>query len=475
MNDSDGRLGALAASPLKALRGLWQLAGLSEAALEFAQLSGQEPALASSFALGTAAQASLTAAALAAAELRHRRGHSRQIVSVDMAHAVAECSGQFTLNGISPNIWDKLSGLYPCGAHGSHDWVRIHANFRHHRDGALRLLGLSTGETTSRDDVTRALAAWSGEAFESAASEIGLVVAALRTFDQWDAHPQGQAVAALPLFTIERVGEAPPGELRPLPVDAQPLDGIRVLDLTRILAGPVAGRTLAAYGADVMLVNSPDLPNIEAIADTSRGKLSCHIDLRSDAGKSSLRSLAESSHVFVQGYRPGGLSALGFGVTELAQLRPGIVYATLSAYGRSGPWADKRGFDSLVQTASGFNHAEAEAAQAATPRALPVQILDYASGFLLAFAIEAALLRQLSEGGSWHVEVSLAQTGRWLRSLGRLSAGFLDVPRPTPEFETSDSGFGRLVAVRHAARFTATPGFWSRVSNPPGTDPARWP
>ncbi len=299
-------------------------------------------------------------------------------------------------------------------------WVRLHTNFAHHRDGVLRLLGLPLGATTSRAEVAAALATRSAAAFESEANDAGLVVAALRSFDAWDRHPQSAAVAALPLVEITRIGAAPPLDWPALPAQARPLDGLRVLDLTRILAGPIAGRTLAAHGADVLLVNAPHLPNIAAIADTSRGKRSALADLRRADDARALANAVAGAHVFLQGYRPGGLAALGFGPEDAARLRPGIVYASLSAYGRAGPWAGRRGFDSLVQTATGFNVAEAEAAASPVPKALPMQILDAATGFLLAFGIAAALARQRREGGSWHVQLSLARTGLWLRSLGRV-------------------------------------------------------
>ena len=179
-----------------------------------------------------------------------------------------------------------------------------------------------------------------------------------------------------------------------LAAEARPLEGLRVLDLTRILAGPVAGRTLAAFGADVMLVNSPKLPNISAIADTSRGKRSALADLHEPADRAALVAALQGAHVMLQAYRPGGLAALGFGAEQAAALRPGIVHVSLSAYGRTGPWAQRRGFDSLVQTATGINDAEGTAFGAGRPRALPMQILDMASAFLLAFGAEAALLRQ---------------------------------------------------------------------------------
>jgi crotonobetainyl-CoA:carnitine CoA-transferase CaiB-like acyl-CoA transferase len=264
--------------------------------------------------------------------------------------------------------------------------------------------------------------------------------------------------------------------LPPLAHDPAPLTGIRVLDLTRILAGPVGGRTLAAYGADVMLVNSPHLPNIESIVETSRGKLSAHIDLATDAGRATLRALLADAHVFVQGYRPGGLQRHGFGPDEAARVRPGIVYISLSAYGHTGPWAGRRGFDSLVQTTTGFNHAEMLAAGETKPRPLPAQILDYASGFLMAFAAQSALLRQAREGGSWQVRVSLARTAHWLRSLGQVADGFAATAPPIADFvETTGSGWGELVAVKHAARLSQTPAGWQRPSVRPGSSPASWP
>ena len=453
------------------LASLWRFADLPRNALQYANLSGADPVLPSSFAVGTAAQTSVAAAALAAVELGRVRGQPRQQVSVDMTHAALECSGWFRLNGVTPNVWDKFSGLYRC----ADGWVRIHANFAHHREGALRLLGLSA-DTAQRADAERTLLSWRALDFEQAAADAGLVVAACRNFAEWDAHPQGQAVAALPLFTIERIGDAAPLALPALNADDRPLTGLRVLDLTRILAGPVCGRMLAAYGADVMLINSPHLPNIESIADTSRGKLSAHADLRTSAGRDALKNLLATSHVFVQGYRPGGLAAHGFGPEDATRLRPGIVYVSLCAYGDSGPWRTRRGFDSLVQTATGFNFAEAEAVNSAEPKALPMQILDYATGHLMAFAATTALRRQALEGGSWHVKVSLAQTGHWLRSLGRVENGFsIARPKVAPYIETANSGFGELSAMAHSAKFFRTPTRWARPSMPPGTHPPEWP
>ena len=450
---------------------VWSLGSLPADALVHAILSGTDPVLPSSFAVGAAAQIPIAAAALAACELGHLRGQERQDVRVDMQHAALECVGWFSLDGRVPQIWEKFSGVYAC----ADGWVRVHANFAHHRDGALRLLGLDP-ETAQRADAERALLAWRSLEFEQAAADAGLVVAALRSFDQWDAHPQARALALQPLMHFERIGDAAPVGLSRVEAVERPLSGIRVLDLTRILAGPACGRALAAYGAEVMLINSPTLPNIEAIANLSRGKLSAHVDLRTATGRQDLDALLTRAHVFVQGYRPGGLEALGYGAQALAERRPGLIYVSLSAYGAEGPWRTRRGFDSLLQMAMGFNHAEAEAAGTAQPKALPMQILDYATGHLMAFAVSAALRRQATEGGSWHLRLSLAQTAQWIRSLGRVPGGLATaLPERTPYLETTASGFGELMALRHSAQLSRTPARWVRRSAPPGSDAPVWP
>lgn len=458
-------------APAAALASLWRAGALPFDALERVSLTGCEPVLPSSFAVGTAAQVSTAAAALAAAEIGRLRNGLVQDIAVDMRHAALECCAFFTVDGKRLELWDKLAGLYRC----NDGWVRLHTNFAHHRDGVLRLLGLPEGSDTPRSAVAEALASWSAPAFEQAAGDAGMVVAALRRFDEWDIHPQGAAVASRPLVAFERIGDAPPLAWPALPRECRPLEGLRVLDLTRILAGPVGTRALAAYGADVLMVNAPHLPNIEAIIDMSRGKRSALADLRTADGRAALFAALRDAHVFVQGYRPGSLAQLALDADTLARERPGLVQVSLSAYGDTGPWGTKRGFDSLVQTATGFNHAEAEIAGASEPKALPMQILDMATGMLIAWGAQTALLRQRSEGGSWHVKVSLARTALWLRELGRVPDGLRG---PPAEFDTLlqefPSAWGRLHAPSHAAQFSQTPAAWTRPSVRPGTDRLEW-
>jgi len=178
------------------------------------------------------------------------------------------------------------------------------------------------------------------------------------------------------------------------------------------------------HGADVLLISGSDLPAIPWLTiDTGRGKLTSFAELKSEEGRAVLRELLASADIFSQGYRPRALANLGFSPEQAARINPGIVFVSLSAYGHVGPWAERRGFDSLVQTATGFNHAEAQAAAVDGPKELPAQILDHATGYLMAFGAMMAKARQSREGGSWHVRVSLAQTGRWIWNLGRVADG----------------------------------------------------
>ena len=450
---------------------LWKDHRLSAEALSQIELTGADPVFPSSFAVGTAAQVSMASAAGMAALIGTLRELPKQSVSIDMLEAAIECTGHFTLDGKATPKFAELSGLYLC----SDGWLRIHANFEHHRDAALTVLGLTPGPDTSRSDVEQQALNWNRQSLEDAILDNNGACAAVRTFTEWDELPQAQAVAKLPLVEITKTGDAKPKTLLSLSKEQQPLTDVRVLDLTRILAGPVCGRTLAAYGADVMLVNSPELPNIDSIIETSRGKRSTHLNLHNATDKEKLHQLIAGAHVFVQGYRPGSLAALGLTPDALAEKYPGIVYTSLSAYGRTGPWSERRGYDSLMQSASGINMAEAQAKGTSKPTALPMQILDYASGFLMAFGTQVALHKQLTEGGSWHVQVSLARTGHWLRSLTQ-NKGMLSCSQPDPQqyLQKYESTYGELLALPHPPRFSHTPVSLRRPSAPPGTHPPVW-
>jgi len=460
-------------TPREILADLWKLAGGDISALDAVTLTGKEPQLPSSFRVAAAAQASIAAAGLAAAEIWNLRSGRRQDVAVDMVHAVAECRSERYLrvdDKPPPPTWDPTAGIYRTR---DRRFVRLHTNFAHHRAAVCEVLACKP----ERDDIQAALMRWTAKRSRPRPMPAGAVVALMRSHDEWSATPHARALSELPPLSIEKIGDAPP---KPWPAGDRPLAGVRVLDLSRVIAGPVAGRTLAVHGADVLLISGPDLPAIPWLTiDTGRGKLATFIELKSEQGQDILRGLLAQADIFSQGYRPRAIASLGFSPAEAARICPGIVYVSLSAYGHAGPWSERRGFDSLVQTTTGFNHAEGEAAGIDGPKELPAQMLDHASGYLMAFGAMMAKARQSREGGSWHVRVSLAQTGRWLWNLGRVAEGLKteDLKGETvrPFVEEMLSGFGRLRAISHSAVLSETPAFWARPAMPLGSHPPQWP
>lgn len=459
--------------PAKALAELWRMADQDPAGIDAVTLTGAEPVLPSSFAIGTGAQATIAAAALAANELWRLKTGRRQQVAVDLRDAAIEFRSERYLHVDGDRARedrDRIVGLYRTG---DGRWVRLHTNLPHHRAGTLKLLGAEY----DRASVQRALDGWKAHDLEEAAAKAGLVITATRSFAEWDATPQGQAILRQPLFTIEKIGDA---SAEVLPKGDRPLAGIKVLDLTRVIAGPVCGRTLAAHGADVLNISAAHLPALlDLVIDTGRGKLTAQLDLRETANRERLQSLLREADIFVQGYRPGAIAQYGFSAQDAARIKPGIVCVSLCAYGYEGPWAGRRGFDSLVQNANGLNIAEAEAAGEDKPRPLPCQELDHATGYLMALGAMTALHRRATQGGSWHVRCSLAQTGNWFRNLGRIESG-LAVPDPTfddvrDRIEQGPSGFGHLASVRHSVRMSETPPHWTRPSMPLGSHAAEWP
>jgi crotonobetainyl-CoA:carnitine CoA-transferase CaiB-like acyl-CoA transferase len=472
--DSTFRSLPTAMTPELALTHLWQLAHGDSGALSRVAISGQDPTLPSTFHVGTLAAATIAAAGLVAAECHRLRTGVAQRVDVSVRDALVAFRSERYLrvdDGPPPELRHPVTGFYETG---DGRWIQLHANFPHHLRGIVDVLGCDAQPA----DVAAAIRTWDGAALDTALANAGLCAALIRSPEEWAAHEHARAIASLPLFEIERIGDAPVEPIGRGDAD-RPLAGVRVLDLTRIIAGPVAGRTLASHGAQTLLVNGPHLPNIAPLViDNGRGKRSAWIDLRDAAGVETLRALARDADVFVQAYRPGALAARGFAPHALAQLRPGIVCVSISAYGHAGPWAKRRGFDSLVQSASGIAWRERQAAHADAPRHLPCQALDHATGYLAAFGAMIALARRAREGGSWHVRLSLAQTGHWLQSFGIVPDGLR-----APDFATDDvldrieriaSPFGAVDAVRPAERLSATPPSFARPPVPLGTDAACW-
>jgi crotonobetainyl-CoA:carnitine CoA-transferase CaiB-like acyl-CoA transferase len=464
--------------PRAALAGLAALAGWPDSEATAAVFRNADPVLRTRYRVGAAAAASLAAGAIAADRLRAARmDDERQEVEVDLRHAAASLRSSLylTLDGPKPPAArDTLTGFYPVR---DGRWVYLHCNFANHRDGIARLLGTPP----EREAMAAATAGWDGAALESALAEAGMPGGLARDAESWQREPQAHALAALPVLEILRIGDAPPERL---PAGQRPLAGIRVLDLTRVIAGPVGARTLAAHGAKVLKINAADLPSSGFLEfDTGIGKRSAFLDLRRVPDQSALRRLVAQADVFVQSYRPGALAAKELGPAELAELRPGIVYVTLSAFGHAGPWRDRRGFDSIVQTVSGMALAQARDTRpdSAEPALLPCSAIDYVSGYLMAFGAMVALARRAEEGGSWLVRTSLAQVGRWIGAQGRAPEEALaGVPA---EFAAEELGawlaraetpLGPLAYLAPAVRMSATPARWDLPPVPLGTHKPEW-
>lgn len=382
------------------------------------------------FAAAAVATTSLALADLVAGEDGDDPPHP---VTVDAALAGAWFRAAVRPRTPQPSPWDALTGDY----RAADGWIRLHMNAPHHRAAALAVLGLAPADASAetpaalpdRDDVARAVEPFGCDALETAVVEAGGATARLRSVAEWAAHPQGVAIAAEPLIAVETTGPARPDHPFPPGAPERPLVGVRVLDLTRVLAGPVATRTLAMLGADVLRIDPPDWDEPAVEPDMTLGKRCARVDAHTVEGRSELVALVAEADVLVHGYRPGALAGLGLDDETLRAIRPGLVEVQLDAWGYSGPWAGRRGFDSLVQLATGIadpatasvaapapSDGDAERASDA-PIALPVQALDHATGWLAATAALRAIAHARRTGEGSRSRVSLARTALELERL----------------------------------------------------------
>ncbi|MEU6475911.1 CoA transferase [Streptomyces sp. NPDC047017] len=457
----------------------WSALGGDPALLRRITTVEREGALRARLPVRELARACVGACALAAAELAARRAGRAGVPAVrvdDGALATAFVSERHLLiDGRAPVTFAPLSRFWRT----ADGWVRTHANYPHHRARLLHALGLPPGATER--EVAGRLAERSALDVEECVYMAGGLAVALRTPAEWAAHEQAAAVAARPLIGRERL-DAAPARVFPSLAGAPvlPAAGLRVLDLTRVIAGPVATRTLALLGADVLRVDPPHLPELaDQHADTGFGKRSAALDLA--AGRAAFEELLAGADVVVTGYRPGALDRYGLCPEALAERRPGLVVAQLSAWGDYGPWAGRRGFDSLVQVATGIAAVEGTAEQ---PGALPAQALDHGTGYLLAAAVLRALTEQSYEGGTRVLRAVLTRTAAWLT--GGDATGTATGPSATTSVESApyDSPepwlaetAGRLGTLRHAlspVTFADGPTDWAHPPVPWGTDSARW-
>jgi crotonobetainyl-CoA:carnitine CoA-transferase CaiB-like acyl-CoA transferase len=457
---------------------MWDVLGEDERDLSLVAPGG-EPGLPSrlpvdALTTGAVAAASLAAALLAAETEGDAHGEAPGLapqvtLDRDRIRTALSSDRHFRLDGAEPpGVWARFSGFWRCGD----GWVRTHANYPHHEARLLAMLGLPADADIAAFE--NRLASLDPLQVEREAAAAGAIAVAVRTTEQWAEHPQAAAVREQPLVTMRLLGDARPADRAPESRREAPLAGIRVLDLTRVIAGPIATRTLALLGADVLRVDSPALPESGwQHLDTGAGKRSTLLDLRQGSDRRTFDELLAHADVEVTGSRPGALAAFGLSAEELAERRSGLVVGRISAWGDTGPWGGRRGFDSIVQAASGIGWLESP--DGLRPGALPVQALDHTGGYLLAAGILSSLRRMRREGGTRLVEVILARIAQELLSLPREPEGARPAaPAGEPTTVTVPAASGLITYALPAVAYQGGPTDWSAPSHPWGSDRPEW-
>ena len=444
------------------------------------EISGADPVFSTPFKLGETCAAVLAGVGVAVSDIWALKTGRRQDVAIDARHAAAALRSTLymqtpgTDGAFAPVInhahmaMQKITQPWPTK---DGRWFLPHFGLPNLKE---RVLGCEPNPAS----VAGAVAQWDALDLEAAIDEARACGAMVRGNAEWLAHPHGQALAAKPIVEIFKIAD---GDPEPFPAGERPqvdrpLGGIRALDLTRILAGPVAARTLAENGADVLMVAAEHLPQIaEHVMDTSHGKRSCFLNLKTTEGAARLTELARGADVFSQGYRPGMLEDLGFGPEDLARIRPGIVYLSISCFGADGPFSHRAGWEQVAQTVTGLCH---EGGEGDRPGLLPAAACDYTTGYLGAYGALLALARRAREGGSYHVRVSLCQSGMFIYRQGKtvFAEPNMDLTRAERDALCIDTqpARGPLRHLGPVLRLSETQPHWTRPTPVLGGDAAEW-
>lgn len=423
--------------------------------------------LPSAFAITDIASATIAVAALSVGELLREMTGEGPSITLDRRLGSIWFSASIRPIGWHPSApWDAIAGDYLA----RDGWIRLHTNAPHHRAAAERVLR-SQGD---KQAIARAVARWSKNDLENAVVDAGGCAAEMRSTAEWRQHPQGRAVATEPLA---HVVTAEPAELPDWsPHAVRPLRGLRVLDLTRVLAGPVASRFLAGYGAEVLRIDPPDWNEPGVVPEVMLGKRCARLDLHKPGDRTAFERLLSDADVLLHGYRPGALDSLGYDSQTRRKLSPGLIDVSLDAYGWSGPWAGRRGFDSLVQMSTGIADCGMKRAHADKPVPLPVQALDHATGYLMAATAIRGIAQRIRRGNGGVARLSLARTARLVvdHPTDREEAPLAPETTSDRSAEIESTDWGKAQRIVPPIQIAGIPMQWDLPARNLGRDEPRW-
>lgn len=441
-------------------------------------ITGRDPVFSARFRIGETTANILAGIGVAVTDIHQMKTGRRQKVAIDVRHAAATCQSSKYLSEPaagegwkpvpqSPSMLHMRSITQPWQCKDGR-WYLPHFNLPHLHDRVIGVLGC----VSTADGVAKAIAQWDSHDLEEAVAEARACGSIVRSNTEWLEHPHGKTLSGKPLVEITKIGDSDP---IPFPEGDRPLSGIKVLDLTRILAGPIAARTLAENGADVLMVTAEHLPQVpEHVMDTSHGKRSCFLNLNDAEDVATIRTLARSADVFSQGYRPGIMDKYGLSPEQLAAERPGIIYLSISCYGHGGPFSNRGGWEQIGQSATGICLDNGDE----RPKLLPASACDYTTGYNGAYGVLLALARRAREGGSYHVRVSLCRSGMYIYEQGHVSYPEAEMGLTQAELDSimieSKGDHGTLKHLGPVLRMSETKPYWDKASPVLGSNKAEW-
>jgi len=440
-------------------------------------ITGKDPVYSTKFKIGETVTAVLAGVGTAVNDIHEMKTGRRQKVSIDVRHGAATLrSGDYATQQdaagkfqplISPSHKAMIGITQPWPTKDGR-WVLPHFGLPHLQARTLKLLDCEP----TPESVAKAVAKWDAMDLEAAIDENRVCGGMVRSNAEWLAEEHGKVLAAKPIVEVIKIADSGP---EPMPAGERPLDGIRTLDLTRILAGPTCARTLAEHGSDVLMITAEGLPQLpHALIDTNHGKRSTFLDLKNPVDNATLKELVRGADVFSQGYRPGMIEGLGFSPEELAEVRPGIIYTSISCYGADGPFSHRAGWEQVAQTMTGLAHEGTPE----RPALLPAAANDYTTGYLAAYGILLALARRATEGGSYHVRVSLCQSGMFIYRQGDVGYQPAGMDLSAAELDgllvESQPASGKVRNVGPVVRMSETQPFWDKPAPVLGGDKPAW-